>query len=65
MKKYVFYIILGISTALSGCNGFHHKHQLGTAVELNGHLLYWETLDSLTAGLAAEDSAKVASTYIR
>ena len=65
MKKYVFYIILGISTALSGCNGFHHKHLLGTAVELNGHLLYWETLDSLTAGLAAEDSAKVASTYIR
>lgn len=65
MKKYVFYIILGISTALSGCNGFHHKHHLGTAVELNGHLLYWETLDSLTAGLAAEDSAKVASTYIR
>ncbi len=65
MKTYTFCLVLIAGVALSGCNGFHKKRQAGTAVELNGHSLYWETLDSLTAGLEAEDSATVASTYIR
>ena len=65
MKIHTFCVVLAASVALSGCNAFHRKHQAGTAVELNGHTLYWETLDSLTMGLTAEDSAEVASAYIR
>lgn len=65
MRKYHFCIVLIIGIALSSCNGFHKKRQAGTAVELNGHSLYWATLDSLTAGLAPADSAEVASGYIR
>ncbi len=65
MRKCNLWIVPAIGIVLSGCSAFHRKHQLGTAVELNGHSLYWETLDSLTAGLSTEDSAEVASQYIR
>jgi len=58
--------VLVASFLLCGCRqAMEKKQQAGAAVELNGHYLYRFTLDSLTSGLRAEDSARVAEQYIR
>ena len=64
MKKSFLIVFLATMT-LTGCQWFAHKHQAGTAVELNGHYLFRSTLDSLTLGLTGEDSARVSEQYIR
>lgn len=63
MKKLIY--ILLACFLLVGCQLFKKQHQAGAAAELNGHYLYYTTLDSLTMGLASEDSARVAEQYIR
>ncbi len=50
---------------LGGCTIINEKRHRGMAVELDGHLLSYATLDSLTANLSAEDSAAVAERYVR
>ncbi len=65
MKKTQFLLILAAGLVLTGCDFFQRKHLSGIAVELNGHALYWEMLDSLTMGLSSEDSMRVADRYIR
>lgn len=65
MKHHHIAILFLCAALLCGCNAFHRKHALGTAVELNGHSLYWSALDSLTMGMPSEDSARAANTYIR
>lgn len=57
--------LAGIIVVLTGCNAFRRKHQAGAAAELNGHFLYYSTIDSITQGLEPEDSARAASQYIR
>lgn len=64
MKKYAI-----ISTVLAGfllvsCAAYEKKAQSGAAVEVNGHYLYRSTLDSLTVGLASDDSLRVVQQYI-
>lgn len=56
--------LCGCVAALSACTAFEKKQQAGAAVELNGHYLYYSTLDSLTLGLSSEDSIRVAQQYI-
>ena len=65
MKLHNISILFLCTAFLCGCNTFHRKHSLGTAVELNGHSLYWSALDSLTMGMSSEDSARAANAYIR
>lgn len=65
MKRHNIAILFLCTALLCGCNAFHRKHSLGTAVELNGHSLYWSALDSLTMGMSSEDSARAANAYIR
>ena len=48
----------------SGCHLFDKKQQAGAMVEVHGQYLYRSTLDSLTAGMNADDSMRVAQQYI-
>ena len=58
-------IVLALAGFLfSGCQALEKKQQSGAAVEVNGQYLYRSTLDSLTVGLGAEDSLRVAQQYI-
>lgn len=68
MKKKEIYTgicLLGLLLSMTACDALYRKHQVGAAVELDGQFLFYTTLDSLTRGLTAEDSANVASQYIR
>lgn len=68
MKKKEIYTgicLLGLLLSMTACDALYRKHQAGAAVELDGQFLFYTTLDSLTRGLTAEDSASVASQYIR
>lgn len=68
MKKKEIYTgicLLGLLLSMTACDALYRKHQVGAAVELDGQFLFYTTLDSLTRGLTAEDSASVASQYIR
>lgn len=49
---------------LSGCAAYEKKAQSGAAVEVNGQYLYRSTLDSMTVGLASEDSMRVEQQYV-
>lgn len=63
--KHIGICFLSACFLLGGCQVLEKKQQAGAAVELNGHYLYRSTLDSLTLGLAVEDSARVAQAFIR
>jgi hypothetical protein len=63
-KRGIFYAVLAC-VLLSGCQALEKKQQAGAVVELDGQYLYRSTLDSLTLGLAPEDSLRVAQQYIR
>ena len=63
--KHIGICFLSACFLLGGCQVLEKKQQAGAAVELNGHYLYRSTLDSLTLGLAVEDSARVALAFIR
>ena len=65
MKKIEWIGFVLACCLLGGCQAFEKKQQAGAAVELNGHYLYYTTLDSLAMGLNSEDSARVVDQYIR
>ena len=65
MKKIEWIGFVVACCLLGGCQAFEKKQQAGAAVELNGHYLYYTTLDSLALGLNSEDSARVVDQYIR
>lgn len=50
---------------LTGCQWFEQKRLTGVAVELNGRYLYQATIDSLSFGLSAEDSARIVDGYVK
>ena len=62
MKQIVMLLLAGF--LLSGCTALEKKQQVGSVAEVNGHYLYQSTLDSLTLGLASEDSLRVSQQYI-
>ncbi len=65
MKTLRFCLFACVALSLSSCNLFRHHQHDDSAVELNGQYLSYRTLDSLTAGLSAADSATVAEHYVR
>ena len=58
------FLLCGCIGWFSACTALEKKQQVGAVVELNGQYLYRSTLDSLTLGLASEDSMRVAQQYI-
>ena len=64
MKKLSIISFALICFLFQACQALEKKQQAGAAVELSGHYLYRSTLDALTMGMSAEDSARVAQQYI-
>ena len=58
------FLLVAISSLLPSCVVYEKKAQSGAAVEVDGHYLYRSTLDSLTVGLASEDSLRVVQQYV-
>ncbi|MBR1878398.1 MAG: hypothetical protein IJ814_05250 [Paludibacteraceae bacterium] len=65
MKNTTIILTLTGCLLLCGCDVLERKHQAGVAVELNGHLLYQSTLDSLTMGMDSTERAATIEQYIR
>lgn len=65
MKLFRFFLFAYVVASLASCNLFRQHQHDDSAVELSGHYLSYRTLDSLTSGLSAEDSASVAEHYVR
>ena len=64
MKKCAIILTVLAGFLLVSCAAYEKKAQSGAAVEVNGHYLYRSTLDSLTVGLASDDSLRVVQQYI-
>ena len=64
MKKIGIIVSIAAGLLLSGCTAWKKQQQAGAAVEVNGQYLYRSTLDSMTLGLSAEDSLRIAQQYI-
>lgn len=64
MKKIAIITAVLAGFLLNGCVVYEKKNQSGAAVEVNGQYLYRSTLDSLTVGLASEDSLRVVQQYV-
>lgn len=63
MKKVALVLLIGF--VLIGCAKFKHQRMDGAVAEYRGEIITQAEIASLTAGLAAEDSARVAERYIR
>ena len=63
MKKFAFAIL--IVGSLVGCSKFKQQRMEGVVAEYRGELITEEEINSLTEGLSAEDSARIADQYIR
>ncbi|MCQ2345986.1 MAG: peptidyl-prolyl cis-trans isomerase [Paludibacteraceae bacterium] len=64
MKKTTYLILTML--LMCGCQYLHHKHQAGTAAEVNGQILLRQDLDFITRQAATpEDSVRIAEEYIR
>lgn len=62
MHKFV--VLLLSVLLLVGCTLFSEQRKAGVVAECNGHTLTHVEIASLTRGMAAEDSARVAEAYI-
>ena len=65
MRFFRFFLLAFVVASLASCSLFERHQHDDSAVELSGHYLSYRTLDSLTSGLSAEDSASVAEHYVR
>lgn len=66
MRKEMKIVILTVLCCLlSACQLFEEKRKMGTVAEYNGKTITVEQIEMLTAGLAPEDSSRVAQHYIR
>lgn len=64
MRK-VFIFIVCAATLLSACSPFEQKRSSGIVAEYNGKVITKAEIDVLTAGMASEDSLRVAEHYIQ
>ena len=58
-------ILAVLCCLLSACQLFEEKRKMGTVAEYNGKTITVEQIEMLTAGLAPEDSSRIAQHYIR
>ena len=66
MRKEMKIVILAVLCCLlSACQLFEEKRKMGTVAEYNGKTITVEQIEMLTAGLAPEDSSRIAQHYIR
>ena len=66
MRKEMKIVILDVLCCLlSACQLFEEKRKMGTVAEYNGKTITVEQIEMLTAGLAPEDSSRIAQHYIR
>ena len=66
MRKEMKIVILAVLCCLlSACQLFEEKRKMGTVAEYNGKTITVEQIEMLTAGLAPEDSSRIAQQYIR
>lgn len=65
MKVFRLFLLAAVAVSLASCSLFQRRQHDDSAVELAGHYLSFRTLDSLTSGLSAADSAAVAEHYVR
>lgn len=66
MRKEMKIVILAVLCCLlSACQLFEEKRKMGTVAEYNGKTITVDQIEMLTAGLAPEDSSRIAQHYIR
>lgn len=65
MRMRKFTVLIAALTMLASCHLFEERRLSGSVAEYNGKTITVGELQSITAGLATEDSARVAEQYIR